>query len=51
MFLNRDGVFVGVQEIGPAAAHRGFVVADLDNDGRLDAVISVLGEKPEVVAE
>jgi enediyne biosynthesis protein E4 len=48
VFLNRGGVFVGVQEIGPAAAHRGVVVADLDNDGRLDAVITVLGGRPEI---
>jgi hypothetical protein len=29
-------------------AHRGVVIADLDNDGRLDAVVSVLEEAPEL---
>jgi len=32
------------------AAHRGLVAADLDNDGRLDAVVSVLGGRPELWA-
>jgi tetratricopeptide (TPR) repeat protein len=48
VFLNRQGVFVGTQEIGPKTAHRGLIVADLDNDGRLDAVTTVLGERPEL---
>ncbi|MEJ7609280.1 MAG: CRTAC1 family protein [Bryobacteraceae bacterium] len=48
LFLNQQGVFVSTQEIGPAAPHRGLVVADFDNDGRLDAVITALGEKPEL---
>ena len=30
------------------AAHRGLAVADFDNDGRLDAVVTVLGETPEL---
>lgn len=29
-------------------AHRGLVVADLDGGGRLDAVVTVLGEAPEI---
>jgi hypothetical protein len=48
VFLNGGGQFIAAQEIGPAAAHRGLVVADFDNDGRLDAVISVLGGPPEL---
>jgi len=48
-----DGRFQDVsasagQDFGAARAHRGLVLADLNNDGRLDAVISVLGESPEV---
>ena len=31
-----------------AAAHRGLAVADFDNDGRLDAVVTVLGQAPEL---
>ncbi|MBS1876900.1 MAG: CRTAC1 family protein [Acidobacteria bacterium] len=31
-----------------AAAHRGVAVADFDGDGRLDAVVSVLGGAPEL---
>jgi tetratricopeptide (TPR) repeat protein len=45
---NRGGVFQSAAEFGPSAAHRGLAVADLDGDGRLDAVITVLGEKPEL---
>jgi enediyne biosynthesis protein E4 len=48
VFLNRKGTFVATQEIGPAAAHRGAVIADLDGDGRLDAVVTVLGEGVEL---
>jgi enediyne biosynthesis protein E4 len=48
VFLNRQGVFAATQEIGPPAAHRGLAIADLDRDGRLDAVVTVLGERPEV---
>ena len=48
VFLNRGGQFQRHQGDGPAAAHRGLVVADLDNDGRLDAVITVLGGPPEL---
>ena len=46
--VNRGGAFQHGSEFGPLAAHRGLAVADLDGDGRLDAVITVLGEKPEL---
>jgi enediyne biosynthesis protein E4 len=53
VFLNRgDGSFADVSSEAGAAfqtarAHRGVVVADFDGDGRLDAAVSVLGERPE----
>ena len=53
VFLNRgDGTFADASAESGAAfqvprAHRGLVVADFDGDGRLDAVVSVLGERPE----
>jgi tetratricopeptide (TPR) repeat protein len=48
VFLNRNGAFTTVQEVGPPAAHRGAAIADLDGDGRLDAVVTTLGGKPEL---
>lgn len=53
VWLNRgDGTFTladspsGLSE--RVAAHRGLVVADLDEDGLLDAVTTVLGGRPEL---
>lgn len=50
LFHNRgDGTFADAGPLFPgAAAHRGLVVADLDNDGRLDAVFTRLGESPRL---
>ncbi len=36
------------QAFGVARGHRGLVVADLDGDGRLDMVVTALGEAPEI---
>ena len=43
VFVNDDGSFEEVTEIGKPGAHRGIAVADFDDDGRLDAVSTVLG--------
>ncbi len=54
IFLNRgDGSFqdasaVAGEEFRAAKAHRGTAFADLNGDGRIDVVISVLGEPAEV---
>jgi hypothetical protein len=44
----RDGTFAAGPSLGVARANRGAVVADLDNDGRLDIVVSALGETPRL---
>jgi hypothetical protein len=36
------------QDFQRSAAHRGVAVADFDNDGRLDVVVTVLGGAPEL---
>jgi hypothetical protein len=43
-----DGTFDAVR-VGPAARYRGAAFADFDNDGRVDAVVSRLGERPLVL--
>ena len=54
VFLNRgDGTFQDVsQTAGPGflkpRAHRGAAFADFNNDGRVDAVVTSLGEVPEL---
>ncbi len=52
VFLNHAGKISEAVSI-PAmnqrtAAHRGSVIGDFDNDGRLDIAIAVLGESPEL---
>src|SRR2546422_3975194 len=54
VFLNRgDGSFQDVSETAgrdflTPRAHRGAAFADFNNDGRIDAVVSSLGEGPEL---
>jgi hypothetical protein len=40
-----DGAFGG-EPVGPAGLNRGVAFGDFDNDGRVDVVLSRLGEKP-----
>ena len=39
-----NGQFTTVATLGPAAYYRGVAFADFDNDGRVDAVVTSLGE-------
>jgi hypothetical protein len=49
LLLNRgDGAFAPVS-IGPPALYRGAAFADLDGDGRVDIVVTRLGEPPLVL--
>ncbi|MBM3783626.1 MAG: tetratricopeptide repeat protein [Acidobacteria bacterium] len=48
LLLNGGGKFGSAVEFGPKAAHRGLTAADLDGDGRLDLVVTVLGGAAEV---
>ncbi|HZT38237.1 MAG TPA: CRTAC1 family protein [Bryobacteraceae bacterium] len=49
LLLNQpDGSFAPV-EIGAPALHRGAAFADFDRDGRIDIVISRIGERPVVL--
>jgi hypothetical protein len=49
---NGDGTFrdvskeAGVTRPGP---HRGAAVADIDNDGRVDLIVTALGERPKLL--
>ena len=48
IFRNVNGKTFTSQALGDPRAHRGCALADLDNDGRLDLVVTVLGEMPEI---
>ena len=54
LLLNRgNGTFRDASseagDLGKPGAHRGAAVADLDNDGRLDLVVTALGERAKVL--
>jgi hypothetical protein len=53
LFQNRrDGTFRDVSRearLERVAPHRGAAVADFDNDGRLDLVVTALGERPSLL--
>ena len=46
MLADAFGKFRGVPVPGAAARHRGVAFADFDRDGRVDAVVTRIGEKP-----
>ena len=48
VFRNLGGTFGEAQEVGNPGAHRGTAATDLDADGRLDIVVSALGEPATV---
>jgi hypothetical protein len=51
IFINEAGVFRDASDqagMSVAAAHRGAAFADFNGDGKIDAVVSALGEKAEL---
>ena len=54
LFLSEDGVYRDVgpeagEAMGSAGAHRGAAFGDLDNDGRVDVVVSAIGSSAPVL--
>ena len=49
IFLNRGNGTFQVQRLEGEALHRGAAFADFDRDGRMDAVVTRLGEQPFVL--
>ena len=45
VFRNRAGKFESAAEVGGRGAHRGAAGADFDGDGRIDVIVSALGEQ------
>lgn len=48
LFLNQGGLTFRALAFGEAAQHRGAAFADLDGDGRVDAVVSQLNGSPSI---
>ena len=48
LFRNDSGKFEEAQEVGSPGAYRGTATADFDGDGRLDIVVSALGEPARI---
>ena len=49
VMIQRPGGAFDSSPVGPAALNRGAAFGDFDNDGRIDIVVSRLGEKPELL--
>jgi hypothetical protein len=49
VLVQRDGGTFDATSVGPPARYRGVAFADFDNDGRVDVVVTRLGERPVVL--
>jgi len=49
LLFDRGGAQYAPFEIGPPAQYRGAAFADLDNDGRIDVVVTALGRPPRIL--